>query len=146
MVCFFPNAPYLITDLLHINAMPFYEVGIATIGTEYWVSLLHVGGGVIFGLLAGMYSLLLIHQVLLAKAGTAAGHIILVCICMLTGYAIYIGRFIRLNSWDILNPLHALNSLIVKTNVRGLILSLLFAAFILIFYGVFRMFFDKNKR
>ena len=142
---FFPNAPYLITDLLHINAMPFYEVGIASIGIEYWISLLHVGGGVIFGLFAGMYSLMIIHKIIMAKMGTITGNIILLCICMLSGYGVYIGRFVRLNSWDILNPLYVLERLIAQISFRGTVLSMLFAMFTLICYLLFFMFLDAEK-
>lgn len=142
---FFPNAPYLITDLIHINAMPFYEVGISSIGIEYWVSLLHIGGGVIFGIFAGMHSLMIIHKMILNKAGVIVGNIMLVCICMLTGYGVYIGRFIRLNSWDILNPLYVLNTLIAQISFRGSILSLLFAVFTLICYILFYMFLNTKK-
>lgn len=142
---FFPNAPYLITDLIHVNAMPFYRVGISSIGVEYWISLLHIGGGVLFGLLAGMYSLMIIHKIILARAGAVIGNIILIGICMLTGYGVYIGRFIRLNSWDILNPFYVLETLAAQISVRGAVLSMLFAAFTLICYLLFYMFLNPRS-
>ena len=142
---FFPNAPYLITDLVHMNAMPFYEVGITSVGIEYWVSLLHIGGGIIFGLFAGMYSLMMIHRIIAARWGTGLGYLILIGICLLTGYAVYVGRFIRLNSWDVINPLYVMNTLFAKMSIRGSILSLLFGVFILICYIMFSMFTDVRK-
>ena len=141
---FFPNAPYLITDLIHINAMPFYDVGISSIGIEYWVSLLHIGGGVLFGLLAGMYSLMIIHKILLARAGAGIGNIMLGCICILAGYGVYIGRFIRLNSWDIISPFYVLETLFTRLSIRGAVLSMLFAVFILICYLLFYMFINPR--
>ncbi len=142
---FFPNAPYLITDLVHMNAMPFYELGITSVGIEYWISLLHIGGGVIFGLFTGMYSLMIIHKIIMHQAGTTAGNIALVCICGLAGYGVYIGRFVRLNSWDILQPSYVLDALISQINMHGVVLSLLFAVFTLICYLLFYMFTNTKR-
>jgi len=88
---------------------------------------------------------MIIHKIIMAKMGTITGNIILLCICMLSGYGVYIGRFVRLNSWDILNPLYVLERLIAQISFRGTVLSMLFAMFTLICYLLFFMFLDAEK-
>lgn len=95
---FFPNAPYLVTDVLHIagRLSPFL----------WYDSLLFFFFGWI-GLFLGMLSLLDIHQYLKTRLSYIISEIIIFAICVISSFGIYLGRFERWNSWDIfINPFH----------------------------------------
>lgn len=89
-----PNAPYLITDFKHFkheNSVPF------------WFDLLLLASFSICGLLFGLASIKNIHLVLAKKWNKNTATLIIASICLLSGLGLYIGRFLRYNSWDILH-------------------------------------------
>jgi uncharacterized membrane protein len=94
---FFPNAPYMLTDLQDLarkagDAPLWYDVIIVV-----WCSWT--------GMLLGVISLYLMQDIILRNFGRRAGWIFVFLISALSSFGIYIGRFVRLNSWDILqNP------------------------------------------
>ncbi len=147
---FFPNALYLITDFIHINKIKFYSKENSYAPFFYssdiiaWIKLVHIGLGVFLGTLIGLLSLYIIHQSLLRRKSKTAANIIMVIICLLSGYAIYIGRFLRLNSWDILRPLSLLSKLINNITPFSIKFSLLFAGYILAAYFIFYVFFHNK--
>lgn len=99
---FMPNAPYIITDLFHIRS----------VGPELvYFDTLTIFLGAATGLLAGLYSSLLAHRMLLALTPALLVQPLIVWAVvlgcqLLAGFGIYLGRFIRWNSWDLVtNPL-----------------------------------------
>ena len=100
---FFPNAPYIITDLFHFSKDP---------GVPYWFDLVLVVSGTWNGMLLGFLSLMQVERFLLKKLSVKwTGLIIALCI-LLCGYGIYLGRYLRYNSWDILtNPIELLSAI-----------------------------------
>jgi uncharacterized membrane protein len=90
---FFPNAPYIITDLFHFSKDE---------GVPFWFDLILVVSGTWNGTLLGLISLMQVEQFLQKKLSrNMANFIIMICI-LLCGYGIYLGRYLRYNSWDIL--------------------------------------------
>src|SRR5829696_3178515 len=94
---FYPNAPYMLTDLQDLSrrasdAPLWYDVIIVV-----WCSWT--------GMLLGVISLYLMQDIIIRTFGRATGWIFVFVISALSSFGIYIGRFVRLNSWDILqNP------------------------------------------
>lgn len=94
---FFPNAPYMLTDLQDLarqatDAPLWYDVIIVV-----WCSWT--------GMMLGVVSLYLMQDIIMRTFGRAPGWIFVFVISALSSFGIYIGRFVRLNSWDILqNP------------------------------------------
>ncbi len=93
---FFPNAPYLATDVLHIvsrnSPLLWYD------------SLLFFFFGWI-GLLLGMLSLSHMHQYIKNHFSFWLSELSIFLICFLASFGIYLGRFERWNSWDVfINP------------------------------------------
>lgn len=101
---FFPNAPYLLTDLIHLNDMP-------SVPMWYVLAILLSCAGA--GTLLGYLSLLRVHDVVEQRFGKFIGWGIVGSSLMLSGFGIYLGRFLRWNSWNAFTkPLRLLNSVI----------------------------------
>ena len=89
---FFPNAPYIITDLYHIRyaaAMPVW-FDMALIVSFAWN-----------GLLLGFLSLMDIEQVIGRFTRKVWARLFSISAIVLASFGIYLGRFLRWNSWDI---------------------------------------------
>lgn len=90
---FLPNAPYILTDILHLtrasHAPAWYDLAL----------LLSCSGT---GLLLGYLSLIDVQGIVGRACGTACGWIFALLSLVLSGFAIYLGRFLRWNSWDVL--------------------------------------------
>jgi uncharacterized membrane protein len=90
---FLPNAPYLITDLVHLEQrlpVPFY-FDLVLLFTAAWN-----------GLLLGLLSVKNIEEQLQQQFSTVKVKLMLFCIFILSGFGIYLGRYDRYNSWHIL--------------------------------------------
>jgi uncharacterized membrane protein len=90
---FLPNAPYILTDILHLtrasHAPAWYDLAL----------LLSCSGT---GLLIGYLSLIDVHGIVARNFGAACGWVFAVVTLGLSGFALYLGRFLRWNSWDVL--------------------------------------------
>lgn len=95
---FFPNAPYILTDLFHLKygtAMP------------QWFDLILILSFAWTGLLFGFMSLWDIEKMLFKNKKTA--RLISSLLIFIASFGIYLGRFLRWNSWDIISePFHLL--------------------------------------
>ncbi len=89
---FFPNAPYIFTDLIHLTTR-FYG--------HFWVDLVLILMCALTGLVLGFLSLYLMQSVVAGMFGRIASWIFIVAATGLGGFGIYLGRFMRFNSWDI---------------------------------------------
>ncbi|OIN58583.1 hypothetical protein BLX24_13505 [Arsenicibacter rosenii] len=129
---FLPNAPYIITDLFHIQHIQ---------SPLLWFDTMTIFLFAVTGLLTGLYSTLLVHRLVVQRAGTLLTWLCMLGCQVLSGFGIYLGRWIRLNSWDLLTTpamlaravyeaLH--NTLSLKlTIIYGLVLAGLYIAFYL---------------
>lgn len=91
---FFPNAPYLLTDFQHLattkgNAPLWFDVIVLI-----WFAWT--------GLLLGISSLYLIHEIVTDVFSRTLGWIFAIGVTILSSIGIYLGRFLRWNSWDLL--------------------------------------------
>jgi len=101
---FFPNAPYILTDLQHLGQAP------ANVPLWYDVILLIWFSWT--GMLLGIVSLNLMQEIIKREFGRWFGWIFVLFVAALSSVGVYVGRFIRLNSWDILqNPYYAASNL-----------------------------------
>lgn len=126
---FFPNAPYMITDLIHLDYYVFYADGRFVPSISAWLGLLHISLAVVTGCLCGFLSLYLVHCAAQARFGKKGGWLVCAGASLLSGAGIYIGRFLRFNTWDLLHrPFIMLATLIQPPVWHMLALFLLFAA------------------
>lgn len=99
-----PNAPYIITDFIHL-----YKDN----GVPVWFDILLIASFTICGLLFGLASMKSMHQLLSAKFSIVTATIIMAVSSLLSGFGIYLGRFLRYNSWDVLHkPLALLTDIV----------------------------------
>ncbi len=100
---FLPNALYLVTELLH--AFRFYDVNPDTrfwLNTQFWLIVFTSFSAAGIGLFLTSLCVLVIHRMLRKIcSGWLAWGIVLVML-LLASIGVYIGRFARLNSWDVL--------------------------------------------
>jgi uncharacterized membrane protein len=96
---FWPNAPYLITDLVHLNRW---------INPAQWIDILLFFAAACTGLLLGLYGLYKVHQILKNSFNSWQCWLIMMSSIVLSSYGIYLGRVQRWNSWDILTKPHLL--------------------------------------
>ena len=90
---FFPNAPYIFTDLIHLTTR-FYG--------QFWVDLVLILTCALTGLVIGFLSLYLMQTIVTRMFGRTAGWIFTAAATGLGSFGIYLGRFLRFNSWDVL--------------------------------------------
>jgi uncharacterized membrane protein len=89
---FFPNAPYIFTDVIHLT-MTFYR--------HFWVDLSLVLLCALTGFVLGFVSLYLMQAVVARLFGRVIGWCFIAGVAGLAGFGIYLGRFLRFNSWDV---------------------------------------------
>ncbi|WP_138495505.1 DUF1361 domain-containing protein [Paenibacillus pinistramenti] len=99
---FYPNAAYLVTDLLHVfvNYPVNPEARFWTV-MPFWDHLLALFLTAVLGLLLSSFTLLSIHTEVRRRLGSAAGWVFACLMLGIGSFGIYIGRFIRWNTWDL---------------------------------------------
>lgn len=90
---FFPNAPYILTDLLHLNASR---------GAPLWFDLILIASFSWSGLILGFLSLSDLQDVLRRRHGNTVSIVFAGAALTSAAFGIYLGRFLRWNSWDLM--------------------------------------------
>jgi uncharacterized membrane protein len=91
---FLPNAPYLVTDFLHLRIE----------GTDHlWIDLPMLTSGSLAGMVLGLSSLRSMHTLVEDRLGSLTGWVFVAVISALVGPALYLGRVLRLNSWQVVS-------------------------------------------
>lgn len=127
---FFPNAPYLISDLMHLkfNKDPII-----------WFDAVLMFAFALTGLQVGLLSLFMVQQVLGQAFGKIRAWAMLMLIIWLTGFGVYMGRELRFNSWDIFtHPLQLVEEVIAATSIHGINMGILYSTLIGAVYLAFR--------
>ena len=94
---FFPNAPYILTDFQHLAGQ--------WADLPVWYDVMMLIWFAFTGLLLGMVSLFLMQEIIRREFGRWVGWGFVTLVAGLSSTGIYMGRFLRWNSWDIiLNP------------------------------------------
>ena len=103
---FFPNAPYILTDLFHLRPRN---------GSPLWLDLIVLLAFAWTGLILGLSSLRKIQLNYFDRLGHIWGRVITLAIIFLTSFGVYLGRYLRWNSWDVVsNPLGLLEDIFVR--------------------------------
>ncbi len=98
-IAFLPNAPYLLTDIIHL-------IRATRAGYSAWVITLIFIPLHLFAILSGFqaYVISLINQGFYLKKNNSGRFILLgeLIVHALSAIGVYIGRFLRFNSWDLI--------------------------------------------
>jgi uncharacterized membrane protein len=93
---FLPNSFYLMSDLVHLH-----ETGEVSLLYDIVMFLSFIFNG----LVAGYMSLFLVHRELLRRVSYQSARAVVALVLLACSFAIYLGRSLRWNSWDVLvNP------------------------------------------
>ena len=127
---FFPNAPYILTDLVHLRH-PRPDVPL-------WFDTLLINWFAWTGLLLGIVSLFLMHNVVRKAFGRIAGWIFVFIVGTLCSVGIYIGRFLRWNSWDVIfHPAARLGDILhyaANPSLQSIVFIAVFSALFIFIY------------
>jgi uncharacterized membrane protein len=105
---FFPNAPYVLTDFIHLSGHG---------ASPLWYDALMLSSFAWTALMLGFLSLYLIQAIVAPRVSVAVGWIVVVCALGLASFGVYLGRFAGFNSWDaVTRPRHVLSVIRQETN------------------------------
>lgn len=130
-LAFFPNAPYIVTDFLHLTERN---------NVPLWYDLLLLFSFAWNGLIVGFTSLWIVQAVIANRWGAWMSWLIVAGTLAVSGFGVYLGRFLRWNSWDVLtNPeLLARDIYQIVTNPlahpRTIVMTVLFSSFLTLAY------------
>lgn len=139
---FYPNAPYIFTDFIHVVR----RAGLGSVAapwlSEYdllWYDIVMNAAFAFTGHYLGLVSMYLMHGAMRSLYGRLAGWLLMAPPIVLSGFGIHLGRFSRFNSWDIfLHPVAAARVIGSSlTDPAAVLFSLAFSLFIALTYCIF---------
>ncbi|MBO1263660.1 DUF1361 domain-containing protein [Proteiniclasticum sp. SCR006] len=148
---FFPNAIYMITDIIHLsNDQMIWSVPVepysSESGTRYstelfaWSKLLVIALGAFYGLLIGMESLSRLYDHIRLKKGMLLSVLSVVSVSFVASFGVFIGRFLRFNSWDLMRPMTLAKEILRSLTGFTFEFSLVYMVFVLTAFVLFRWF------
>jgi len=131
---FFPNAPYIVTDFLHLADRPYVPL---------WYDIIMLATFAWTGCFLAIASLRTMQIMVKNYLGWGFSWVFAGIALYLGGLGIYLGRFSRWNSWDlVLHPKGVFSDIASRlvnplSNLRFFGFTLLFTAFLLVCYLTF---------
>lgn len=120
---FFPNASYICTDLVHLTNR-FIQY--------FWLDLAVILSAAFTGLILGFVSLYLMQSLVAQRLGKTIGWSFVFCVSAVSSFGVYLGRFLRFNSWHVLTkPDELLHGIYVAA--QGIFLEPRLFAFLALF-------------
>ncbi|MEO6229944.1 MAG: DUF1361 domain-containing protein [Ferruginibacter sp.] len=103
---FFPNALYITTDLIHLNLK---------LSVPLWYDLILIFTAAITGLMMAFASLFHVETFLKTQFTKNVTNIIVFTCLFLGSFGVFLGRFLRVNSWDVLtNPISLYKAIAIQ--------------------------------
>jgi uncharacterized membrane protein len=140
---FLPNSFYILTDLFHLQTAA---------GNRAWFDLTLILSFAWNGILFGIISIWKMEMLLKKMNGRIVSVVVIFSVMWLNAFGVYIGRFLRFNSWDVI-----VNPFPLATEIFDMIInpcdyktawamSLCFASFICILYYTMKRLTDVLKQ
>lgn len=135
---FFPNAPYMITDLKHLRSVP---------EDMLWYDALMIFTFAVAGFLTGLYSIRLVHRLVTRRFNQPLAWITVAGSMFLSGFGVFLGRYGRWNSWDVITRPDALLRGIVKSMQDPLAIkhTFVFSFVLMLLYFAFHFFAELKQ-
>jgi len=139
---FLPNAPYIITDLIHLKISK---------NPYFWLDVLLITSFAYNGLILFFLSLADIKEVLQMHIRKSKVTYVIYALFPITAFGIYLGRFLRYNSWDIIqHPFvlfkDILNMIILPSqHLEVWLFTATFGSFLAISFSMFQAFQKSRK-
>ena len=135
-VVIYPNCPYIITDFIHLSGIKYYINNIGyTMNFILWYDFIMISLFILTGFLLGFISLYMIQTLLTDRFNKWIGCIFVGGVLFLSSFGIYLGRFIRWNSWDIVfKPKILINSILNNSNEYAVDFTISFGLFLILIY------------
>lgn len=133
---FLPNAAYIVTDIVHLTTLNIRYFIYFDVTLNFYFALT--------GIILGFLSLALLHDIVTQRFGLVLGWLFVLMTQLLTGIGVYLGRFLRWNSWDIIqHPVsiiaHAIEAIFNQEAVLFIVHFSIFVAFVYpLFYVLIR--------
>jgi uncharacterized membrane protein len=124
-VLFLPNAPYVITDLIHLTILKNLYVQNGSLSFSYWYDFFVILLFSWIGVILGCSSMYHFHSIFVKYFNRFLSWLIIVLITLLCGYGILLGREYRLNSWDVLFSIRMIPILKESLNAESMIFCML---------------------
>ncbi|MEP6675901.1 MAG: DUF1361 domain-containing protein [Ferruginibacter sp.] len=133
---FWPNALYMVTDLIHINET--YKVPL-------WYDALLFFSAAVAGLMMAFVSLYRVEIFIAQKLKKTKAFFLMIGILFMGSFGVYLGRFYRFNSWDIIHdPFYLAKSifgqlLFPQDHLHTWAVTILFTIIFTLLYYIFKI-------
>jgi uncharacterized membrane protein len=141
-ILFLPNAFYIITDFIHLTQHTFYIYEHPYAPLEYvreidsYVALIHIFLGAMIGVMLATKSIANVLE-FLKQLFPKWFHLTIIDISLLSSLGIYIGRFLRFNTWDMLRPFQLIYEVFTSFDLFALYFIILFTIVHIILIYIF---------
>lgn len=140
-VLFLPNAPYILTDLFHLHKRVYLPI---------WFDLVLIMSFATTGLYLFYLSINQMIEFVKVKFPQLHKPFFLMLLFVAVSYGVYIGRFLRVNSWDIIDPIGlAKTCLLPLFDLPGLkdvcCFTFIYSIFLAFLYLIFKPLFKSEK-
>jgi uncharacterized membrane protein len=144
-IVFYPNAPYIFTDFIHVINRTYLRTPPADwlgLNALLWYDLLMNAAFAFIGHFIGLVSMWLIQTSFAKLWGARAARLLVAAAILVSGFGIYLGRFSRLNSWDLaFDPLRVWSEVAEATSdPKAMLFSAAFSLFIFLTYAALIVF------
>lgn len=132
---FYPNAPYVLTDLFHLSKINPYDTvtGLMVFNLHIWWHYGNLVFSALISSLFGVWSLSYVSEIISKRShhdNSLFKLFIVNILIIISSIGVYIGRFLRLHTvYLFTNPHEVVNELIQMWNVRMLFFVILIAVF-----------------
>ncbi|BAO76613.1 DUF1361 domain-containing protein [Winogradskyella sp. PG-2] len=132
---FLPNAPYIVTDLIHFRISN---------DNMLWLDVLVVLSFALSGLFLFYLSIHDMQRLLASRFRKIPTTSLTLVILFLCGFGVYLGRFLRYNSWEIISNPHILISDVINILIspfqhsEAWLFTLGFGGFLVVGYFMFK--------
>jgi len=144
-IVFYPNAPYIFTDFIHVINKTYLRAAPSewiSLNALLWYDLLMTAAFAFLGHFIGLVSMWMMHTSFAELWGARAARVLVGAAILLAGFGIYLGRFSRLNSWDLVFDPRKVAGEVAEATAEpyAVLFSAAFSLFILLTYASLAVF------